>query len=63
MINRTLHSWSFHMKFTKLAEVSFHKFHMNSCKFLYLVISGLLSQPVGFEMPENDDSGYAFLEE
>ena len=28
MINKILHSWSFHMKFMKLAEVSFHKFHM-----------------------------------
>ena len=28
MINRTLHSWSFHMKFIKLAEGSFDKFHM-----------------------------------
>ena len=28
MINRIFHSWSFHMKFMKLAEVSFHKFHM-----------------------------------
>ena len=28
MINRILHSWSFNMKFMKLAEGSFHKFHM-----------------------------------
>ena len=28
MINRILHSWSFHMKFMKLSEGSFHKFHM-----------------------------------
>ena len=28
MINRILHSWSFHMKFMKLAEGSFHKFHI-----------------------------------
>ena len=28
MIKRTLHSWSFHTKFMKLAEGSFHKFHM-----------------------------------
>ena len=28
MINRILHSWSFHMEFMKLAEGSFHKFHM-----------------------------------
>ena len=28
MINRILHPWSFHMKFMKLAEGSFHKFHM-----------------------------------
>ena len=28
MINRILHSWSFQMKFIKLAEGSFHKFHM-----------------------------------
>ena len=28
MIKRILHSWSFHMKFMKLAESSFHKFHM-----------------------------------
>ena len=28
MINRILHSWSFHMKFMKFAEGSFHKFHM-----------------------------------
>ena len=28
MINRILHLWSFHMKFMKLAEGSFHKFHM-----------------------------------
>ena len=28
LINRILHSWSFHMKFMKLAEGSFHKFHM-----------------------------------
>ena len=26
IINRILHSWSFHMKFMKLAEGSFHKF-------------------------------------
>ena len=26
VINRILHSWSFHMKFMKLAEGSFHKF-------------------------------------
>ena len=38
MINRILHSWSFYMKFMKLAEDSFHKFHMNehSCKILYV---------------------------
>ena len=29
MINRILHSWSFHMKFMELAESLFHKFHMN----------------------------------
>ena len=28
IINRILHSWSFHMKFMKLAENSFHKFLM-----------------------------------
>ena len=28
MINRILHSWSFHMKFIKLAEGSCDKFHM-----------------------------------
>ena len=28
MINRILHSWSFHMKFIKLAKGSFDKFHM-----------------------------------
>ena len=28
MMNRILHSWLFHMKFTKLADGSFHKFHM-----------------------------------
>ena len=28
MINRILHWWSFHKKFMKLAEGSFHKFHM-----------------------------------
>ena len=28
MINRILHLWSFHIKFMKLAEGSFHKFHM-----------------------------------
>ena len=28
MIKRIIHSWSFHMKFMKLAEGSFHKFHM-----------------------------------
>ena len=28
VISRTLHSWSFHMKFIKLAKGSFHKFHM-----------------------------------
>ena len=28
MINRILHSWSFHMKFMKLTDGSFHKFHM-----------------------------------
>ena len=28
MINRILHSWSFHMKFIKLAEGSFDKFHI-----------------------------------
>ena len=28
MINRILHSSSFHMKFMKLAEGSFHKYHM-----------------------------------
>ena len=28
MIKRILHSWSFHMKFMKLAEGSFNKFHM-----------------------------------
>ena len=28
MINRILHSWSFYMKFMKLAKGSFHKFHM-----------------------------------
>ena len=27
MINRILHSWSFHVKFNKLAEGSFDKFH------------------------------------
>ena len=28
MINRILHSWSFHMKFMKFAEGSFYKFQM-----------------------------------
>ena len=28
MINRILHSWSFHIKFMKVAKGSFHKFHM-----------------------------------
>ena len=28
MINRILHSWSFHMKFMKLAKNWFHKFHV-----------------------------------
>ena len=28
MINRILHSWSFHTKFMKLAKGLFHKFHM-----------------------------------
>ena len=28
MIIRILHSWSFYMKFMKLAEGSFHNFHM-----------------------------------
>ena len=28
MINRILYEWSFHMKFMKLAEGSFHNFHM-----------------------------------
>ena len=28
MIKRILHPWSFHMKFIKLAENSFNKFHM-----------------------------------
>ena len=28
MINRILHSWSFHMKFIELAEGLFDKFHM-----------------------------------
>ena len=28
MFNRILHPWSFHMKFMKLAEGSFHKFHI-----------------------------------
>ena len=28
MINRILHSLSFHMEFMKLAEGSFHKFHI-----------------------------------
>ena len=38
MINRILHSWLFHMKFIKLADGSFYKFHINdhSCKILYL---------------------------
>ena len=27
-MNRILHSWSFHMKFMKLAKGSFYKFHM-----------------------------------
>ena len=28
MIIRILHEWSFYLKFMKLAEGSFHKFHM-----------------------------------
>ena len=28
LINRILPSWSFHMKFMKLAKGSFHKFHI-----------------------------------
>ena len=28
MINKILHSWSFYMKFMKLAKGSFHKFHV-----------------------------------
>ena len=28
MINRIFHSWSFHIKFIKLSEGSFDKFHM-----------------------------------
>ena len=39
MINSILHSWSFHIKFMKLAKGSFRKFHINdhSCKILYYV--------------------------
>ena len=45
MINRIVHSWSFHMKFMKLAEGSFHKFHIKChlCKvlnFLKAIVSG-----------------------
>ena len=32
MINRSLHSWSFQMKFMKRAFGSFHKFHMMRSK-------------------------------
>ena len=28
IINRIVHSWSYHMKLIKLAEVSFNKFHV-----------------------------------
>ena len=28
VINRILRSWSFHMKFMKLAKGSFHKYHI-----------------------------------
>ena len=30
MINKILHSWSFHMKFIKLAKDSFYKFYINT---------------------------------
>ena len=41
MVNRILHSWSFHMKFIKLAEGSFHKFHMK-CPLVLQSLRGFL---------------------
>ena len=55
MINRILHSWSFHMKFMKLAKGSFHKFHIkdHSCKILYIKVMGNLSEEAAlpFSLP------------
>ena len=49
MINRILHSWSFHMKFMKLAEARFINFISNdhSCKIFYIVLTrGIASEKV-----------------
>ena len=45
MINRILHSWSFLKKFTKLAEGSFDKFHMErpSCNILSVMSFPIVS--------------------
>ena len=49
MINRILHSWSFHVKFMKLAEGSFHKFH-NEMIFRVRsdMYNGIVSVPILF---------------
>ena len=49
LINRFLHSWSFHMKFMKLAEGSFHNVmgSGHSCKTLYIQSTLVISKSKG----------------
>ena len=52
MINRILHSWSFHMKFMKLTKGSFHKLHMKlETNYLRFLIndSGIRPDPLKVE--------------
>ena len=46
MINRILHSWSFHMKFMKLAETSFHKLRSSMLILIKISKTHLTSQNV-----------------
>ena len=59
MINMILHSWSFYMKFMKLAEGSFHKFHIKMTTRLRssINITGYFETTV-FEISKVDLSEY-----
>ena len=59
MINRILHSWSFHMKFMKLAEGSFQKVHIKMTNRVRSCISTDSSCSCG---NDNEDASHNFFE-